>query len=334
MGWKGTLRAIEASGRRAEREALRRQRELERQRKQSEKMQELEQAQYEVELYENKIELLTSIHQDCGNELNWEKIKITPSLIKPQYSNKKELIAKKILDSYKPNIIDKTFKRIESKRAKLIKNVEIGKNEDELNYQKALKDYEKKYSEWKENNDLATKILNGDKEAYEEAIKQLNPFSEIKEIGSSLNINVIDRFLIDVVLKVNSEQVIPTEVKSLLRSGKLSIKQMPKGQFYGLYQDYVCSCVLRVARELFMLLPIKAVSLTALGNLLNTQTGYIEEQPILSAFVPKNTLDKLNFSMIDPSDSMSNFVHNMNFKRTNGFSAVEKVKALEMKVEI
>lgn len=333
MSWKGALRSIEAASRRADREALRRQRELERQQKEFAKMQELEQANYEVELYENRIELLKSIHQDCGNVWNWEKIKSISAPKKPTKHNKTELFAQNNLDTYKPSMFDKLFGKIESKRTTLKSNIDKAKKEDEREYQKALKEYEKKFIEWQENVELSSKILNGNTEAYEEAIKQINPFVEIGDIGSSVNFQVINSSLIDVTLHVNSEQVIPSEVKSLLRSGKLSTKQMPKGQFYELYQDYICSCVLRVARELFALLPINNIIVTSVGNLLNPQTGHIEEQPILTVFIPKETLNILNLSMIDPSDSMSNFVHKMNFKRTQGFSVVEKIKFNDLKIK-
>ena len=104
---------------------------------------------------------------------------------------------------------------------------------------------------------------------------------------------------------------------------------MNKGKFNELYQDYICSCVLRVARELFALLPIENVFVTAIGELLNKQSGHIEEQPILSVNIPKNSLDKLNLGLIDPSDSMRNFVHNMDFKKTTGFNAVTRLSVVE-----
>lgn len=37
------------------------------------------------------------------------------------------------------------------------------------------------------------------------------------------------------------------------------------------------------------------------------------------------TIEKLNLDMIHPSDSMRNFIHNMNFKKTSGFSEVKRV---------
>ena len=98
---------------------------------------------------------------------------------------------------------------------------------------------------------------------------------------------------------------------------------MPKTKFYEIYQDYVCGCVLRIARELFALLPIEMTVITANGKAVNTKTGYLEDQPILSVAIPRETLSGLNFNLLDPSDSMANFVHMMKFMKTKGFQQVE-----------
>lgn len=77
---------------------------------------------------------------------------------------------------------------------------------------------------------------------------------------------------------------------------------MAKTKFKELYQDHVCSSVLRVAREIFAYLPIKYVRVNAMSNLLNSQTGHIEEMIILSALIMKETLNSLNLESIDPSN--------------------------------
>jgi len=326
MTLTGFIRSVQAAQRRAERESRRRQRELERQEKQYALMEELERAAYEVECYENKINLLSSVHKECGNSWDWEKIKDAKSPSKPVNKKKKESEAKAKLGKYAPGFWDKTFKRIEKKRERLNENIITARKEDEKKHKSALATFEKKYKDWEESKHLAEKILSGDLEFYKEAVNEIDPFSEISQLGSSLSIEFIDAKTLEVSLKTNSEEVIPAEVKSFLKSGKLAVKKMPKGQFYELYQDYICGCVLRVGRESFAMLPIDMVIVHAMGKLLNTKTGHMEEQPVLSVAIPRETLETFNFDMIDPSDSMSNFVHHMNFKKTKGFSAVEKVE--------
>ena len=332
MGWKGTLRSISAASRRAEREARRRQRELERQRKQIEKMQELERAAYEVQDYENHVDLLLSVHRESSDAWDWEAIQSSEPPVKPTTSHTREETARATLDAFRPGLFDKALGRTESRREALAEAVEQAREEDEREYQEALWAYERDYADWKATCDLARGILAGDPKAYIEAIKQTDPFSDISQLGSSMDFHAEESTLVEATLHVNSEQVVPSEVKTLLKSGRLSVKKMPKTKFYEIHQDYVCGCVLRVARELFALLPIEMVTVNAVATLLNTRTGYLEEQPILSVAIPRRTLETLNFEMLDPSDSMGNFVHRMAFQKTKGFRAVERLKPSDLQL--
>ncbi len=325
MGWKGTLRSIAAAQRRAEREALKRQRELERQRMQLEKMEEQERSAYEIQVYENHIDVLISIHKECGDAWEWESIQATAPPVEPAKSDFNERMARSNLEAYKPGLVDKILKRVESKCNELAAAIEYSKKKDERLYQEALREYEQNYADWEVTRELAAGILSGNTDAYIDATSQADSFSEISQLGSSIEFKAVNNKLIEAILHVNSEDVIPKEVKTLLKSGKLSVKKMTKTRFYELYQDYVCGAVLRVARELFALLPIEVTIVTAVGKLLNTKTGHVEEQPILSVAIPRETMNRLNFAMLDPSDSMDNFLHNMKFLKTKGFQVVDRV---------
>lgn len=329
MSWKGTLRSIQAAQRRAERDAKKRQRELEMQRKQFEKMQELERAEYEVQVFENYLDVLLSIHKESGNVWNWEVIRDSDPPSKPSRTNTAEKAALAELENYKPGAMDKLLRRVDSKRDNLLGAVEEAKLKDEEDYQKAVENYQQELEEQESLIKLANRILNDEAEAHLDAITELDPFSEINQLGSSIDFQ-FHGDLTEATLHVNSEDVIPSESKSLLKSGKVSVKKLPKSRFYELYQDYVCGAVLRVARELFALLPIEMVLVTAVGTLLNTKTGHMEEQSILSVMIPRKTLTELNFETIDPSDSMDNFVHRMSFKKTKGFEGVNRISPDEM----
>ncbi len=49
---------------------------------------------------------------------------------------------------------------------------------------------------------------------------------------------------------------------------------MTKAKFYELYQDYVCGVALRVARELFAILPLNTAFITTKTMLLNKKRKY------------------------------------------------------------
>lgn len=325
MGWKGTVRSFGAAVRASERDAKRKQRELERRQNQYEKMQELEQAAYEVDVHENHIEVIQSIHKECSTAVDWNHISLTKQPKEPKKSSAKEKMARLKLEKYKPGLIDWLFKRAEKKRILLEKEIEIAMKADENDFKLIISKWKKEVEEWRERVDIANALLKGQAKAKLEAIDNLQPFSEISNLGSSLSVVVYDDGLLEATINVHSKEIVPSESKTLLKSGKLSVKKMPKGKFNEIYQDYVCSCVLRIANELFSAIPDQLVIVTAVDELLNSKTGHLEEAPILSVAISRTTMNTLNLETIDPSDSMSNFIHNMSFKKTNGFDRVERL---------
>ncbi|MFA6371712.1 MAG: hypothetical protein WCW68_03715 [Methanothrix sp.] len=316
MGWKGFARA-------ASRAAVRQQRYLEKQQKMVAKMQETEKAAYEAQVYQNHIDLLLSVHKECGETYDWANIKHSELPAKPDHLHQHEADAKLNLSSLKIGLSDKLLGRGDAKKKLLLDAIEEAKKLDEKEYRDALTLYQKEYGELQTAKVLSTKILAGDIAAYIEAIKMVDPFSDIIGLGSSYNINVDNKTMLTATLHVNGENVLPTEARSLTKSGKLSIKPIPKNKFYEIYQDYVCGSSLRFARELFALLPIDMIIVNAIGSLLNKQTGHLEDTPILSISIPRKTFDMLNFENLDPSDSLNNFVHNMNFKKGKGFEPID-----------
>ncbi|HDZ8856250.1 TPA: hypothetical protein RUW97_002626 [Aeromonas dhakensis] len=332
MGWKGTLRSINAAAKRADRHAKRRQRELLKNQIAYEKMQELEKAAYEVDVFENYIDVIQSIHKDCGDSVDWLKISTSQEPAKPLIisDNERQAIAR--LNSFAPSFIDKLFGKVTSKRQKLEKEVSIAKVKDTQINSTNLSQWNIDVEEWKERVSLARRLLNGDISAKIDIIKELNPFSEIDHLGSGVKFTIQENGLLIVTINVHGANIIPKEQKTLLKSGRLSIKSMPVSRFNEIYQDYVCSVVLRVANEIFSILPDDKLIINAEDHLLNKSTGHLERQSLLSVYITRDGVSRLNMEYIDPSDAMNNFIHNVNFKKTKGFEPVNEVKVPEMSV--
>lgn len=178
---------------------------------------------------------------------------------------------------------------------------------------------------------LAARVLAGDVAAYGQALQDISPLAELSTLGSSLNFHFQDAKIAECEIWVNGRNAIPSEVKTLTSTGKLSVKAMPIGRLHEVYQDYVCGCVLRVAREVFALLPpVKAVIITAKLNEVSSTTGKEEELVVLSVILPRETLESLDFQRLDPSDSMENFLHRGDVRasrKTGGFNRVDAFRA-------
>jgi len=325
MGYKSAIRSFGATVKRIERESIRQQKELEKRRKQYEKMQELEKAQYEVEVYENTIARMTTLHKDCSSKINWELVLKAEEPPKPIRINDQEKNARIVFNSYHPSFFDKLFGRVEKKKKLLEDKINIAIRNETDNFQTEINEYNQNLNEYNDDHEIAKMVIDKNVEGYKRAIEKMNVFSEISGIGSSLTFTFISDSKIKVELYIHDGTAIPRQTKSLLKSGKISVKDMPIGKYNELYQDYVCSAALRVARELFSLLPVEEVLLNAVGTLLNQVNGKMENQIILSVLFVGNTMESLNYELIDPSDSMQNFKHNMGFKKNAGMQIVEEI---------
>ncbi|MBI1178756.1 hypothetical protein GC207_15095 [bacterium] len=322
MGWKGLIRSVAAAERRYQRDLVRQNRQAERVRKLQEKLDELEHAQLLLAQYKERIEQLTGIHHTCGEGVKWGEMLEVEAPEKPIQLYTNRTIAECKLANFKPTIFDRILGRVQTKRACLELDVTRGEERDAEEYQQASTNYERLFAEHQNRVALAQAVMEGDVEAYASAIEDLTPFGEIQDIGCQISVNLVDRATARIELGVEADDVVPKEILSVTKSGKLSQKNMPIGKFNELYQDYVCGCALRVGRELFSILPLSIVTVDVSCRMLNSATGRIAPQVILSVALVRETMSEILFENADPSDAMKLFVHRMGFRKSQGFSSV------------
>ena len=303
--------------RRNQREARTRLRDLELRRKEQARLSALEQARLEVDTYENRVELLVSVHKEQGPTWDWPTLSASMPPPPPQRTSHSELRARQNACLLPPE-----------GRANAEPEIQKARQRDEQSFQSALDSHNRQRSEWQELNALAQRILAGDPKAYTRALANLSPLGEISDLGSTLYFTVHDKEVLECGLKTAGLHAIPTEVKSLTGSEKLSVKPMPKARFHELYQDHICSCMLRVAREVFALLPVDTLLITASADAVDTRTGHTVEQPVLSAAVTRTAMAGLDFERLDPSDAIETMHHRGDFKATRKSGAFAVITPL------
>lgn len=166
---------------------------------------------------------------------------------------------------------------------------------------------------------LADQIQSGDFESYIYVLEEMNPFEDLLDYGSDFEVGINEEEKICVEFNIKSEESMPDKMVSLTANNRLSIKDMPKTTYYEILQDYVCSASIRIARDVFAILPIENFLLIAKDAKLNTATGNMEEENILMIDFKRRDLENINFDRIDPSDMIESLDHFMKFKKSSGF---------------
>jgi hypothetical protein len=172
---------------------------------------------------------------------------------------------------------------------------------------------------------FAQSVLAGDIDAYFKVIEQVGPFDDLLEYGSGFEVGTDDPKMMEIEFQVKSDDIIPTQYPDMKASGEIVMKDFSKSAYYELVQDYVSSTMLRVARDTFALLPVQQVIIHAVDKVLNPATGNDEEVTVASVKIKRDAMATLNFERIDPSDCLESFESNVKFKKTAGYSPVDRV---------
>ena len=293
------------------------QREKEKAAAEKQKQLDLEYAKAAVEEYENQVDAIKTLHVELEDTIDWNSVYNTTAPFPDPYKfpGPEERNALEKQKEYKPGFFAKRFKFAEESNQKFYQNlVETGRKNDR-----------EKYDEWKNLHILAEGAVNGNTDTMLEIVENMNPFEDLAEYGSGFEIGFINSNIAEVELTVMADTVVPKESKTLTATGKLSVKPLAKGKRLDIMQDYVCSCILRIAGDLFNILPLGGVIIHASDTFIDTSIGHAEEKDIVSVFIDRATYDTLNLEKIDPSDSMQNFKCNMVFLKTKGFKPIQRI---------
>ena len=158
-----------------------------------------------------------------------------------------------------------------------------------------------------------------------DVISSASIFDELTEYGSGFEVGMLSSYAVEVEFDIMADEVVPVESAALTATGKLSKKKLSATNRLDIMQDYVCSCVLRIARDLFAILPVTTVLIHAQDSFIDTSIGNSVKQDILSVLITRDKMEIMDFDLIDPSDAMSNFIHNMKFLKTKGFQPITRI---------
>ncbi len=277
---------------------------------------ELQQNAEKAAQYEEYLEAIRKIHLDCEPSIDWEAL----TGDEPPFGNGKmgpnESAALEAYNQYQPSFMDKLLHKDEHEETeKQLKEAIVAAKQQDMEL----------LENWLEMKGFAEEIKKGNIDAYLDVIEEANPFGDMLDFGSDFEFGTEQPDRMEIEFRVKSKTVVPKESVSLTKTGKLTVKEITKTQYFDITQDYVCSCAIRLAREIFSMLPVKYVYIHAVDRMLNTATGHEEEMDILSVAFERDQFHRANFEMIDPSDFLTSFPYEMSFKKTAGFCPIKRL---------
>lgn len=266
-----------------------------------------------VQDYQTYIHSLRNLHQMCEEEINWQEISTLPPPFEQGAMGPNEVKAIQAYEQYTPNFLERMITALaDKKREKLKRAIVAAKQRDEEDYR-----------EWEKLVTLAQQVGSGEKQAYEQVIKEMSIYPELQKLNFKYAIPHAD--LVEAEIQVNLDDTIPNETITLTKTGKVSRRAMGKTKYFALAKDYVCSGALWIARNIFAHLPVDHVLVHVTEYALNEATGHYEHQVLLSVKFDRQTVNSLNFQHLDPATAMENFTHQMKHLKTKGFRPVKRL---------
>lgn len=127
---------------------------------------------------------------------------------------------------------------------------------------------------------ISHRILSGDIDAYLETIEKMRPVDDLLDYGSQFEFGTDNPKFMEVEFQINQHN-------DMLSDGTNS----------ELYNEYVAACTIRVARDLFALLPVRYV-------IVHAQSG---EKSVLEAKFDKNIVQTIDFEHREAIDIIEMF---------------------------
>lgn len=271
---------------------------------------------FEAERYRHRLELIESVHHICGEPVDWGLIAALAPPFRRGEKGPREQLAETRYAEFKPTRLQKLLKQDAAIRQELEEQLALAREQDR-----------DEYAAWKNATDFARDILEGNRTAYLQVLEEFVPLDDLLALGSGLEFIVTDPKTVAVELDVNSGQIIPHESKRLTEEGDLAAAPLDAEARNALEYNYVCGCVLRIARELLAILPLETVLIHARDTKMNRDSGQEEYVTVLSIRLDRDGLSRLN---VDPGSYprlLGHFLHRIRFDPAGGFAPVEQLEA-------
>lgn len=267
-----------------------------------------------IKEYEYLMFIIKNIHKFSAEIVDWNNVKQIAEPFNINDLGPNATLEKQKIDEYEPSIIEKTFKSKLEKKHEYFKSKMID----------AMKKDEDIHNSWRSLIDLSNLILKGHINSYFKAIMLISPFEDLLDLGIDFEFGTDDPNIMHVEYVIDSSKIIPY-YKLSAKMGVLNKANFDREEYNLLIRDYVISCAIRIARDLFAIIPIDKASVHIVDHKFNIKTRQSEKITAFSINIDKKNLESIDIELNSPINIINNFNYNINFDVYDGFSNVNRV---------
>jgi hypothetical protein len=307
-GMVRTMRAMDREAKRAERQRMAYE-------KAALKQDMLETAAAAVQDYNQLIFRLTGAHRMALSPTDWTRIANASEAAPPQADDTHERRAQAALEAYEPGWLARTLGGEARTRKKLEFDVEVGRTADRRRHEDRFVVFERRNAEIAR----AKKILELDQETVVELLDEKSQLGNLPFSIEGIDILFTDDNRVIAVVDGLDLEDMPEQSLTLLQSGKASVKALPRSKVLDLHRLNICSSAIRVALEFLNLLPLAALEVVMVTDVLDRGTGHIEALPVLYVKVAAQALASVNLTRAEADALIERLGGHFEFSRKDGF---------------
>lgn len=260
------------------------------------------------------VEVIRSLHREREATLDWDKILKSDPPFRQGEPGPLEQKAEAAKRHYRPTIIDKLLSRVEQRERDLENAIRGAAKQDAIDYRV-----------WENTVTLAEGILKNDEDCWLMVLENMHSFDDLIEFGIGITVGVNNARLVEVEVNANTSGIVPHQVYMLSQSGKVSRMDTDKASYYNLMRDYICSLVMRIAGDIFATLPAEGLIINVVDDRADAENGALSQITVLSAAMDAETVNRLNFGVLNPWRTLSDMYCTMDFKKTEAPGEVKRV---------
>lgn len=134
-------------------------------------------------------------------------------------------------------------------------------------------------------------------------------------IDFSIDYQLSPENLLDVDIDLPEIEDLPDSKASILKSGKISIKNKTQTELKAEYAKCVCGLAFYFSGYFFNISPkISTIIISGYTQRIEKKTGQMSDDYVFSIKIDRTTAERINFQMIDPIESFKLFEHRLSLK--------------------